>query len=89
MKQNYSDSDTFTIVKPLEHFHLLNIKVNDSIINEPLWLEKLNVSLTDTNSIRIPFWIENIFEGLIKTEIYKIKSEHRKRGGKRRLRLNI
>ena len=66
MKQNYSDSDTFTIVKPLEHFHLLNIKVNDSIINEPLWLEKLNVSLTDTNSIRIPFWIENIFEGLIK-----------------------
>ena len=89
MKQNYSDSDTFTIAKPLEHLHLLNIKVNDSITNEPLWLEKLNVSLTDTNSIRIPFWIENIFEELIKTEIYKIKSKHRKGGEKRRLRLNI
>lgn len=47
--------------------NLQNIEVNYGVINECLWLKKFKISLTYSNCIRIPFWIDNIFKRLIRT----------------------
>lgn len=52
------------MIKHSNDLNSLYIEVNNGIIDESFWLQKINISFVDTDSIRISLRVDNIFKGI-------------------------